>query len=413
MENDRSKKSFKSAILSIALMLMSAQVIYPVLPQMKQYFTRFSAAQVETLMTIPSLGILLAITLSEIIIQRFGRQRVIIGGLLLTLFCGVLPLLISNYFVILGARFCFGVGVGVFNALSISLITEFYRGGERAQLLGYQNSVQNFGAALLSLLVGWLLTIQWKLVFAVYLIAVIPLILVLLYGQGFERSSKVVGKQRCNWQVVLYGIYLLIIYAFYTIMQVKLSQLIVHKGLGNTSIAAAILSSISIVSVVVGLVYAPIFSLFRRYLIPISLLGMGSGFIVIKISYSLFSLALGVILTGIFFALLIPAIYGQAAELSPANSDGLTTTILLVGVNLGIFLSPLIAGRLAQTLFGDSPEQAIKLSIIMFTLLGGGHLLIIFLKNQLSRFTSGLKKRSLINDLDGDNGEGQCLERKR
>ncbi|ANZ63584.1 hypothetical protein AYR62_05410 [Secundilactobacillus paracollinoides] len=104
---------FKVAILSISLMLMIAPNIAAAIPLMAKTFSSQSASAVQTLSTIPNLGVIFGIFLGEFVTLKIGSKRTVMLGLTIALVTGVLPVIISNYTVVLVSRFLLGFGIGL------------------------------------------------------------------------------------------------------------------------------------------------------------------------------------------------------------------------------------------------------------------------------------------------------------
>ncbi len=73
-------------------------------------------------------------------------------------FAGVVPFFIDNYYVILISRIVFGVGVGFFNSLAITVIDLLYSGSAKTKLLGIRTSMEQLGYSLASLMMGFAVT---------------------------------------------------------------------------------------------------------------------------------------------------------------------------------------------------------------------------------------------------------------
>lgn len=87
-------------------------------------------------------------------------------------FTGVVPFFIDNYYVILISRIVFGVGVGFFNSLAITVIDLLYSGSAKTKLLGIRTSMEQLGYSLASLMMGALLLLGWRFGFLIYVWAI-------------------------------------------------------------------------------------------------------------------------------------------------------------------------------------------------------------------------------------------------
>ena len=69
---------FKVALLSISLLLMIAPQISSVLPLMYSSFPGVSRAAVETLSTIPNIGIVIGLIISPFLIKLIGDRKSVV-----------------------------------------------------------------------------------------------------------------------------------------------------------------------------------------------------------------------------------------------------------------------------------------------------------------------------------------------
>jgi len=66
---------FKFALLSISMLLMAAPNIAAAIPLMSKTFTGQSASAIETISTIPNLGIIAGIFISSILVNFLGQKK--------------------------------------------------------------------------------------------------------------------------------------------------------------------------------------------------------------------------------------------------------------------------------------------------------------------------------------------------
>jgi len=72
---------FKVALLSISMLLMSAPNIAAAIPLMSKTFTGQAASAIETISTIPNLGIIIGIFISNILTNFMGQKKTVMLGL--------------------------------------------------------------------------------------------------------------------------------------------------------------------------------------------------------------------------------------------------------------------------------------------------------------------------------------------
>lgn len=373
----KSKKNqsllFKISLLSISLFLMMAPQISAALPLMYNEFAGVGKAGVETLSTIPNFGIILGLVISPLFIRWIGQKFTVILGLLVTLFAGTLPIYVSAYMVILLSRLFLGVGIGLFNSLAVSLIPQFFKKDEEelATMLGFQNVMGAVGAAISSFLVGYLVTLSWHAAFAIYLLVIPALILFLLFIPN-DRANHVQAEQvahpknKVNGKVILIAGLMFVIFVFFMPMAYKLPILITQEGLGNLTQAALLAGISSLLGIPLGASFGYFFKILHDKIFPLGFILLASGFAILTIAPNLIVVFIGMVLLGFGSGLAIPYMYNWLAWAAPEKSMNLATTIVLVMVNIGCFLSPYIINTLTAFFGNDSPRMTMFASTLAF-----------------------------------------------
>ncbi|AVK64289.1 MFS transporter [Lactobacillus sp. CBA3606] len=376
---------FKLALLSLSILAMTAPSIAIANPLMAKTFTAQTTAQVEMIATLPNLGVLLLIMFSTWIAQKLGVKRTIMLGLFLYLIGGLMPVLISNYVIIILARFIMGCGIGLFNPFSVSLMYNFYQDQELADMLGYQNTAQNLGNAGFGLLLSLLVLAGWKTVFTGYLIALIPL---LLFGLLVKIPTPKVTvkatrpKQTTNGHVLVLAGLMLIIFGLFMMMTIKLASFVTTQQLTTPAMASTILAVMGAASMIASAIFGKLSHYLGNYMLPVALIGIAMGFLIVATANSVTLIFVGVIIAGGFFGWVFPQGFLRVAQIAPAHSENLSTSIMLMGINLGAFLSPTLVNGAANLLGNDQPAFVLTMCGWGFVTLAVGTSLYTLIDNR-------------------------------
>ncbi len=326
------KKMMKFSLLSVSLILTSAGAVTSAIPSMSATYATRSLSAVELLTTAPSFMVTIFVLFSSFIARRIGQKQTVIIGLVIASICGVLPLFSQSYSIVLASRAGLGIGFGLINSLAVSMIAAFYHGDERASMIGFQSAFQGFGAALMTFVAGQLVQFGWQYTFLVCAISLPILILFVLFVprpettkiqvQGTASARQVI---KTNPQMISYGIFLLLIIVIYNAVSTN---------------AANILTIMQLASMAAGVCFGWLQAKAYRYMLTLSLLLMGIGFVLIASAMNLYVIGFGAILTGISFSLFIPYLFNQVSIQAPKHAENFNTSILLVGANLGTFIAP-------------------------------------------------------------------------
>ncbi|AIS10024.1 hypothetical protein LACWKB8_1770 [Lactobacillus sp. wkB8] len=361
---------FKCALLSISLLLMIAPQISSVLPLMYSSFPQVSRAAVETLSTIPNIGIVVGLIISPFLIKLIGTKPTVMAGLAVALLAGTYPIYGTSYTPILISRFLLGAGIGLFNSLAVSLLSKFYQGDELSTMLGFQNSMGSVGAAVFSFCVGLLAVRGWHATFAIYLVS-LPIILLfgLVVSLPDEKSSETntgapaaKEENKINGSVVEISLIMFFMYVFFMPMTFKLPQLATTQKIANVSQIAFVSSVATLVGIPVGMCYGYLKKKLQDLILPIGLLLQVVGLLALAYASNLPVLVIAVIVLGTGFGLSVPYIFNWLDEAAPQNSVNFATTITLVLVNVGCAASPTIIDWLGSNLGNGSPRADMTMS---------------------------------------------------
>ena len=334
-------------------------------------FPGVDKAGVEMLSTIPNIGIVIGLLISPFLIKLIGEKPTIIIGLLITLLAGTFPMYATAYMPILISRFLIGAGIGLFNSLAVSLIPQFYSSNEEklATMVGYQNVMGSLGAAVASFLISWLLTISWHAAFAIYFLVIPVLILFVLFvplpsskqplnKQGAARKEK----QTINKKVILISILMFFIFLFYMPMSFKIPALVVQEKLGTVSEVSALTGVLNLVGIPIGASFGFFFKRLHDKIFPLGFSLVALGFFLIALAGNFLMLSGGCLILGVGFGLGVPYMYNWLDWSAPENSINLATTIVLVLVNIGCAISPMIINAITP-----SAKMGLLISAIFFT----------------------------------------------
>ena len=189
----RNKNSMvtKLAFLSVSFMLTSAYAVQSALPQLKASLN-VTQTQSEYLATTPSFAVMIFVVLSPLLQQWFkiSDKKMIMIGVTVVGLMGLVPFFnIHSYPIILGSRLLLGAGYGLYNSQAISMISVWYEGETRAQMLGWRAAAEQIGQACTLFLAGLLLTVSgWHASFLVYALAFVVLI---FFGMRVPDDSEV------------------------------------------------------------------------------------------------------------------------------------------------------------------------------------------------------------------------------
>ena len=371
MNERKDKLITKITILAISLMFISGAAIGGAIPKMRDYYD-LTQTQTELLMTSMNAVKIIAIFISIFIVKKIGLKRTILLGLLLVGLSGILPLLITDYIAVLGSRLLLGIGLGMYNAPAIRYVSLLYKGQTRATLLGFRTSVEGVGQAILTVIGGGLISIHWNLGFIVYLVA-IPLALAFYWIVPSIKEDQKIEEKEIDEKMPI-KIYVLAVIAMFMIANwaaigMRFPSIATEiKGVGFNS--SHLLAIFPLVGVLSGLTFGFLNKKLGNALFYFGILTLVLGnFLIYFSSGNLTILFLGAFIATICPFWCLPFIFEKISKLPTMKNQKIATTMVLIGMNMGTFLSPLLMEVIHRFLDNDYLEAPFLIFGSFFSLM--------------------------------------------
>lgn len=366
-----SSAGVKSSILGLSIITQTIPLASVAIPALAKDFTNQSLASLQMISTMPNLAAILFTLTSSWFGKKIGVKQTILTGLTLFLIGGVGPAFVSSYGLILALRFLMGAGLGLFNPYSISLIYRFYQKGELKQMLGLQNATQNLGSALFAVLLGVLITFGWRAAYVGYAVALVPIALFALFMKAPNEDDQAAQpegeiKNVTNWKVIGLAVFTGILFILFSMITVVLPSLVVAEKITTAGVASTILSLLSIASLVSSPFFGKLSKRLGRKVMPLSLLGITAGYFCLVVANSVALITLGVVLAGIFFGLALPQVMLLVKVVAPKEGQNFSTSIVLLGINVGVFVAPTVINFIAQLVASDTPHTIVVVCMVGF-----------------------------------------------
>lgn len=256
----------------------------------------------------------------------------------------------------------------------MSLIPQLYTGNQHElnRMIGFQNIMNNLGYVVGSLAICYLVTLSWHAVFLVYIIAIPVLLAFKIWVQlpNATRKAKDSSISMHNLTkfvhpvIIWISIMVLLIYIFYMALAYKLPTLIVDAGLGNESTASLLLALLAAIGIPISAAFDWLEQRLHKFVFPLCLAFNAGGFFLVSTAHHFWILVIGCIILGSGFGLVMPFIFKWIDNVSDKNAVNFSTTIVLIMMDIGCTISPLVIALIDHTARG-----ALFSSAIFFTLL--------------------------------------------
>ena len=376
----KSKNGIKAAILTMSFVQMATNGIAPILADIAKAFPEASTTNIQFLMTFPSLFIVGVTLLSAWLYRYFSKKVLVELGLILVCISGILSFLFHDSLLILFIwAGVLGIGVGLVSPLAISLISDYFNGQEKGDLLGIQTSAANAGSMLMTLLGGLLASIYWNFNYLIYFLALPGLILTMCYlpneiikGQG--QKEKVTIPKFVWFYCIITGLFMLLFY----IGPTNIALLVQEQQIGNTVVAGMATTILLLGGALMGMFFGRVSGYIGKKTIPMGFLVLALGYIIISFSNSIMIFYLGCFIVGSSISFVMPQCMFQIATQKSSAAVTLSMALAMSTSNLGTFVNPALTG-VAKTIMKSNlaQDRVLFTAFISITVAIGFYLIFI------------------------------------
>lgn len=299
------------------------------------------------LVTLPALGAVIFAPIAGKLIDKYGAYRALIVGLFLYGLLGISVYWLQGPILVFANRILLGGITSIVMAGCTVLISQWYFGKARLNMLAKQGMSIELGGVIFLFLGGLLAAQHWALPLSLYLIAWVFLAMLLLFVP--KAHPVAVAAQPSEDHLVnhkglsLKQIYLLAVFSMTTFFSaIVLLPSTMHQQSYSEEEVGFLLSFISLVAVV-GAHFMPkvIRLVGEQKVLALAFVGYGSSFVFFLQAGTPF-LIIGAIFSGIGFGFSIPLLNHMTVERSDAKVRGRNLSYYTMAVFSGQFLTSFV-----------------------------------------------------------------------
>lgn len=390
-------RKLQMAVLSISMItILGSTAVSPALAGIKTAFPNYSDETIQLILTIPPLFIIPSCFLCNLMAKKWGKKNVLIFGIALYLIGGLGAGLMPGFYSMLVARAVLGVACGLITPMAQALISSNFEGETRTKLTSYSSSASYFMGIIASFTVARLASVNWRLAFLIYLIAVLVLVLNILYLPN-DRASQTLNTQErnnypFNWKAYLVILAMALInVAFYT-FSTSIALFLKSESIGNDTTSGYAVSIFMAAGFLMGIAVPHIKKILKYFTVSLGCLMMGIGYAGLAFSSNLFLLILASALIGGSYSIFYSSVFLKISELS---RDDMENTKLVTFTTAGMFFGQTISVYLlkaAETIF-QMDGYRFRFSFLAGTLLLSAVLCVLsyFFRKKEDTFSKSLR----------------------
>ena len=344
----------KFSLLSISILLMSHLAISPIIPNLYNFYhgnnPNIGLASVESLATIPAMMITIFVLLSNGVIKFIGKKNTVLLGLLLIFVFGIVPAFTTNFKLVLISRLFLGAGIGLFNSLSISMISDFFDEDQRGTMIGLRTAFLNIGKALTTFISGYLLIYGIQYTFLVYALALPIFIIFLLFVPNAENVNNKKVSIKFHKETILLVLLTFLVGISYMGATIKIPTLLAAKYHYQPDVARNLLTILALSGILSGVIFGVLVKRFKNLTLPIMLSFMTVGSILFALTNNIVIFYIAAIFIGISFVGTMSFNFFYVSNKLENKFINFATSVILVGGNIGVILTPVVLTKIPEAL---------------------------------------------------------------
>ena len=344
----------KFSLLNISILLMSHLAISPVIPNLYKFYhesnPNIGLASVESLATIPAMMITIFVLLSNGVIKFIGKKNTVLLGLILIFIFGIVPAFTTNFKVVLISRLLLGAGIGLFNSLSISMISDFFDEEHRGTMIGLRTAFLNIGKALTTFISGYLLIYGIQYTFLVYALTLPIFIIFLLFVPNTENVNNKKVSIKFHKETILLTLLTFLVGISYMGATIKIPTLLAEKYHYQPDVARNLLTILALSGILSGVIFGILVKRFKNLTLPIMLSFMTVGSILFTLTNNILIFYVAAIFIGISFVGTMSFNFFYISKELENKFINFATSVILVGGNIGVILTPVVLTKIPEAL---------------------------------------------------------------
>ncbi len=357
----------KITILSLSLVtVMSGAAVAPALGAIADYFSKTDSLLIKLIITLPSLFIIFTSLLFSLISNKLSSKAIAIIGLLLYIIGGYGAGFVNNIYLLLAFRSILGIGVGLIMPLSTGLIAYFFDKNEQSKLMGYSSAMNNLGGIIAMVLSGYLLSLNWRYSFAIYLLGLFVVIMVIriLPKAELNRTKNGIDIKSIHKIAPYVSVMFIIMVIFYT-MPSNFSMIMTAENLIPSSFIGLLMSVQNITAFITGLALSVIVKKVGRYTKYFAAGMLALSFLSLSFTGYVVTVILGLIALGIGLGILVPVMNAQISLHVDKEQMTSAMSIMSAMLYLGQFLSPILIDGIQSLLHLQGIQMPFYLAMIL------------------------------------------------
>ncbi len=347
--NQKRKKLI--AIMLLSMYLLSYMAITPIVASIYHDFPNTSLEHIQIIVTFIPLFSVITMFLCTPLSKKISMKHIGALGLCFIAIGGIIPVLFHRYlWQVYLSSILLGLGTGLVNVISSTLISYYFTGTDKMKVMGYQSVFVSVGGTLFSYLSGILATIHWTTSYLCYLTALFAIVILL----SFLPNDKLVQEKKIKKKLPLrlYWLGIISILFFIALNIFNTSVAVLLEDLGYSSQISSLATALyTLIGIIAGMILNKIVKVMKQHTLTFACFLATIALLLISLNQVIF-IFIGSALLGFSFASRNPAGITFSANMVEEEQSAFAIAIFNGAGQFGCFLSPYVI-RILQTPFSN------------------------------------------------------------
>ena len=368
------------AIMTLSMFLLSYMALTPIVANIYNSFPNEKLENIQIIVTLIPLFSVVTMFLCNPLSKKISMKNIGIIGLILITLGGAFTYIFHRYiWQLYVSSILLGLGIGLINVISSSMISYYFDGEEKMKVMGYQSIFVSIGGTLFSYLSGLLAKINWPYSYLCFFLALIVIIINIAFLPNDKLESENKTKEKLPKRVYLLAVISILFFISINVFNTSIALLLENLGY-KSDISGLVTAIYTLIGLFAGFILNKVVKIFKTNTLTFACAIATIGFFLIA-TKQIILIFIGSALLGFAFATRNPAGITFSANMVTAAKSALAIAIFNGAGQLGAFLSPYIINFISN-LFNSNIVTTFTVSGIFMLIVTIIHLLLNPIKKE-------------------------------
>lgn len=355
MTRSRKIKTAVSVFLIAFAFGLNITGISPILGVLNEKYHQYGTGMVQLLQTLPYLLLMLGSLLIGWWTTKASKKKIVLLGLLIVGFCGILPFFSDNFWLLFSSRLLIGFGFGIVSPMNTAIIAEIFEEQERAGYMGLHVVGMGVGTMAGNLLGGMLSGFGFRYFYLAYLIAFISWggVQFLLEETPPVKAEKA-SAMKLNRKVYAISFASFAHTLFINAYSMNVGIYILQNITEDTTVTGIVTTVNAVFALLVGAFFAQISGLLKKYTVSAAVFTAAVGYGVMLAVPGMAGVCIASALCGISLSCFMAGASMVVSTSVEPDAVAKASGVFSIIGGIGGLIAPAFLGNTASILLGEN-----------------------------------------------------------